>query len=291
MKKKLTAGLALAMVLVLATAVALAWGLGYSSKASATLSARDALMKRYGLTQDMVRMFEHEETTQENGKNVTVYYSTFQSTFINAKAMGTYTVVTDKAGNATVTWSHDDADPAVWQNGDLTSPVWGAPQMQQSLDRYAAYRKWWAENETVYDLPLAEQQKLFAQLAKIVAPLTLDDQPLDPEKTLSGEADGTVPPNATPEPSPVETPAPTARPGDISVEQAIALARQAMADAYNLSEQALDAYELEVFYQFDSDGNCCVMFYGTESMGSVTLRPTDGQIQEVVLDSGLGGKG
>lgn len=293
MKKKLGVGFILAAVLALLAAVALAVGLTYSPRFTAIQTARQALMEKYHLTQEMVRMFSWEETSERDGITVTEYYimDGQGSQFTNPEAMGRYTVTQDGRGNATVAWSHDGVAPSVWMNGDLNSPVWGAPQLQALLDRYAAYQQWWKENEDVYKLSMAQQKQRFAELDRLVAPLKLADGPIDPNETPGLFAAETVEPNATPDAIPTQAPAPTPMPGDLPAEQLILLARQAMAEEYGLTEQEMDTYWITVWYQYDAEGHCGVDFNGSQTCGYVVLNPANGEIQQVKMDSALSGNG
>ncbi|HML47656.1 MAG TPA: hypothetical protein PKE04_13005, partial [Clostridia bacterium] len=90
----------------------------------------------------------------EQDGRTTVVFTTGNSMFIQPHAIGEYTVVIDARGRAVATWSHDDADPAAWRDGDLSSPVWGAPQLEQALSRYEIYRQWHKDHENVHGLPM-----------------------------------------------------------------------------------------------------------------------------------------
>ncbi len=274
----------LAAILVMLAAVGLALGLRYSPKAVSVLTAREAVMQKYGLTSDMMRMFGNEIVETQGDKTITSFSCTVVSPFTNGEAMGTYTVTEDKNGNKTAAWSHDDADKAIWQGKDLTAPIWGAEQLQQTIERYALYDAWNKEHYIeLAELPPEEQAKLNGELAELIAPLSLDRHELvDPPYAETAEAPIVIS---------AEAPMPTARPNDIAAEQAIQIARQAMAEAYSLTEQELDTYENEVMYRYGNEDTCMVMFYGTETMGNVVLNSTDGEVQEVELDSPVGGNG
>jgi hypothetical protein len=128
MKKKLTAGLVLAIVLiVLAVTAVAAYMLLWSPQADAVSLARQALSKVYGLTPETMGCFI--TNAEQNGDAWTV---TFTGEAYNPGLLGTYTVVVTDGG-AAASWTHDDVDPAVWKNGGLSSPVWGQPQIAEAL--------------------------------------------------------------------------------------------------------------------------------------------------------------
>ncbi|MDD3409232.1 MAG: hypothetical protein PHY12_00325 [Eubacteriales bacterium] len=131
MKRKMSLGFVLAMVLVLLAAVALAWGLSYSPEVSATLAARNAVMEKYGLTQEAMDMLGTR--TEETAQGTVVRFVLSGEMSKEEERVGTYTVTVAKDGSAAAEWSHDDVDPAVYADGSLEDEVWGGKQI-------AAYR-------------------------------------------------------------------------------------------------------------------------------------------------------
>ena len=128
MKKKLTAGLVLAIVLILLTVTAFAaYMLLWSPQADAVSRARQALADAYGLTPETMGCFI--TNAEQNGDAWTV---TLTGEAFNPGLLGTYTVVVTHGG-AAASWTHDDAEPAVWKSGGLSSPVWGQPQISEAL--------------------------------------------------------------------------------------------------------------------------------------------------------------
>lgn len=279
----------LTLVLIALTAVAIAVGLSYSGKYMATRTARQALMDEYHLTQEMVKMFASEQTRNEKGQAQIRFYNQDGSQFVNAEAMGWYTVTLDDKGAASVTWSHDDVDAALWQNGDLTAPAWGAPQLKALLEKYALYQQWQDAHPSIHELPMAEQERLYQELHQLMAPLKLVDGPIHTTADVALMMEDATQPVTMP--SDVAPLSPTPQPGDLSAEQLKVLARQAMAEEFGLTEQELDAFLITVYYQYNADGDCCVDFNGYEAGGYVVMRPADGQVQEVWLDSPLDSNG
>ena len=129
-------GIALAIyaVLALASAVALAAGLVFSDRVDVQEKAEQALMERYGLTQDMLSVFQRD--VDEAADTVT-FTPLGESSDQLVKRLGTYTV-TVRGGAATASWSHD-GEPV---GGDLTSPVWDAGLLGQALERRTAGEEW-----------------------------------------------------------------------------------------------------------------------------------------------------
>ena len=221
-KKKIRAGLVLAVSLLLVAAVALAIGLSKSPEYAMLEKARQTVCEQYGLKPEWLTMFN--TTVGSVAGKQTVLFTTVPSSFVQVDAIGKYTVEIAADGQATASWSHDDVDPSLWRNADLTASVWGAPQLEQMFTRYTAYRKWWAEHENVYDLPLAQQTALFAELQQIIAPLTL---PPECSATVGDTA-----PLATPTPMPVPTAALTA-------------AKEALSGRYALTDDMLSLFHLD----------------------------------------------
>lgn len=223
MKKKLSVSFALIVSLVfITTAVAFAIGLTKSQQYTTVSAAREALMERYDLTQDMIALFDTQ--TEEANGITTITFTTSGSSFIDPDTVGQYTAVVDTQGDITVSWSHDDADPAAWADGDLTSPVWGAPQLAQSLARYALYTQWWEEHDraAVYSLPTEEREALFDELRAAVAPLELVEIPRE-EPTQAIE--------------PLATPV-----VNLTDDDASRIAAQALYDRYGLTEEMLTLF-------------------------------------------------
>lgn len=127
-KKKLTASLALALILVLLAATALAAVLlSCSPQADAVAKARAALAEKYGLSPDALGTFTPHAAKEEGQWRVT-----FTSAFFHPSLVGEYRVLVD-GKDAQASWSHDKADRAVWEKAGLESPVWGQPQISEAL--------------------------------------------------------------------------------------------------------------------------------------------------------------
>ena len=202
MKRKLSLGLVLVIALALLAAVALAIGLTYSPGYAAVQTARKAVMEKYGLTSDMLRLYI-ESIKAENGAT-TVLFQGAGSEFLKEEPMGDYTATVDGRGNAVAAWTHDGADASALEKGDLTSAGWGPRQLQMALDRYQTYQQWCQETPALYLLPVAEQAERMAALDAAIAPCHVSMTRTE-----------------TPEAS------------DLPEEEALALARQAVQDTYH----------------------------------------------------------
>ena len=127
-RRKMSLAMALAVLMTLLAATALAVTLiRYSPRVSSENRARRLLMAEYGLTRETLGLFS-SEVIQE-GKETVV---TFTPTMWEDDLTGVYTVRV-RGNEATASWSHDDLDPALWQDGGFDAPVWGQPQLAAYL--------------------------------------------------------------------------------------------------------------------------------------------------------------
>lgn len=128
-KKMMTSVLIAAMMLVLLTATAFAvYTLTRSEQDNMVSQARKALMSEYGLTTETLGLF-YVETEQTGDK----WDITFVADGFYPPLLGDYVVKIAPETPVDVSWTHDNVDPALWQEGELTAPVWGQPQMLYAL--------------------------------------------------------------------------------------------------------------------------------------------------------------
>lgn len=123
--------IALIVVMCMSTVAVAAMVLNYSPSVSALKRAREAVMDKYGLTQTTLGLFNYEMSMTEEA-----YVFEFHSDVLNEERQevaGCYTVIVPENREPSVTWSHDDVDPALWQSGDMNAPVWGQPQLETFL--------------------------------------------------------------------------------------------------------------------------------------------------------------
>lgn len=142
---------AVALLLLALAGTALAIGLHFSEGFSIQQQARQAVMARYGLTDEMMDLFTCE--LQEDGS------VRFIVQFANPARMGEYTV-TCTDGVWTAAWSHDGADETQLKSGDLSSPAWGASQLARLLAAYRQQAVNWSAVLDISQLTLEERAAL-----------------------------------------------------------------------------------------------------------------------------------
>ena len=167
MKRKISVALAVALAVLLLAATALGLGMLKSESYSTVEKARQALAEKYGLTAEMLAMF-NVQAGEENGVSV-VQFSTTDSVFMDSYRAGAYSVAIDRSGNACAVWSHDGVNDPDLEDGNLRASAWGAKQLQAVLDRSAYYWNWLNEFSTA--LPISEQLEKYAELDAAMAPL------------------------------------------------------------------------------------------------------------------------
>lgn len=205
MKRKMTLSLALVAAIVLMASIALAAvTLVYSPSASALKQAREVLIDRYGLTHTTLGMFMTGLSMDDDTITVTFYGDWMASYGGNA---GDYTV-TLREGEVTAAWTHDEADPAIWQSGDPDAPIWGQPQLEAFLRERTI-------GGTVIDAPDTDENAVTYEFA------TCTPEPVPAEE---------------PELVPIEIIEVTPSPNDLPRDEALAIARAALMENYGLSE-------------------------------------------------------
>lgn len=135
--------LVIALVVLAFAATALAVGLHFSGPFTAQRQARQAIMDKYGLTEEMLDLFTYQ--VQPDG---TVLFTT---QFL-AERLGEYTV-TPSQGEWTAAWSHENI-----------STAWGTQQLAQVLPLYRQYAAGWAAVTDIGQLTLEERAALDAPL-------------------------------------------------------------------------------------------------------------------------------
>lgn len=129
MKKLLALILALLLLPTLAAAEPV-----MSPEMNALKTANEVLMTRYGLTLPALGLFEI--SVDLCGETAIV---TYRGHVVPEALAGTYYVIIAPHGVQPL-WTHDGS-LLPWQDGDLNSPVWGMPQLQQYLNVSAGKRK------------------------------------------------------------------------------------------------------------------------------------------------------
>ena len=200
--------LALALLLALATA-AVALTLHFSGRLDARLLARQAVMEKYGLTEEMLDLFAY--TPAEEGTDGT---ARFAATGEYYEQLGVYTVRRAAAGGLETAWSHDGADAALLTSGSLASSAWGAKQLERILALYRERTANWTTALNPAGLTLEERAALDAPLLEIQeAGMLIHIAP--------GE-------------------------GDLSPSEAETIARRTIAERYGVSLEALSAHSARI---------------------------------------------
>lgn len=177
MKKKMT--LIMAMILavtILTTGALAAAGLIFSPRYDALQLANQALLDKYGITEEMQPGLIHT-IAEENGATV-ITYNVAEHTVMKENRFGTYTV-TVRNGKADAVWSMDDMDTT----GGLDAAAWGAEQLLMYTRSNSTVMTYMESHDMLMNLPFDEAQ-FWQQAAKweenkktalAMAQITLDD--------------------------------------------------------------------------------------------------------------------
>lgn len=177
MKKKMT--LIMAMILavtILTTGTLAAAGLIFSPRYDALQLANQALLDKYGITEEMHPSLIHT-ITEENGTTV-ITYNVAEHTVMKENRFGTYTV-TIRNGKADATWSMDGINT---DNG-LGAAAWGSEQLLMYVRNYSTVMSYMNDHNMLtnlsFDVTLVSQQaakwEKDKKVALSMAQITLDD--------------------------------------------------------------------------------------------------------------------
>jgi len=262
--------LAACMVLAVTAAVAGAAGMLFSEEYDAVRLAHRALAEEYGITEEMQTYFA-QEVTEEDGVTTIVFSGMTGLRHV----LGTYTVIIQD-GRAVVSWSKDGEST----EGELDAYAWGAKQIEILLEM--------AKQENGISRGYHKAQEIRAQM---------DGEDLTVSITKGGDAtvvklDGTQIDEAK---------------ISISEEEAIAIARQAFAGEYGLTQKQLDMLLYEKDYAGytyavrDGVTICEVWFWLHQDENAVhtdgdglywaRVNAQTGVIEEMFYDSALAGNG
>ena len=123
--------LLLLLALVLAAPATMAAEITLSPDVLALQRANRVLMDKYGHTHETLGLFH--VSLQCYGEQHLITYRSNGS--IPDTLTGEYlAIVLDE--DIHVIWTHDNADAALWQSGDLNSPAWGVKQLTAYLDAH-----------------------------------------------------------------------------------------------------------------------------------------------------------
>ena len=269
MSVRRAAALAACMVM-LATACAGAAGLLFSDEYVAVRLAHRALAEEYGITEEMQTYFA-QDVREENGVTTIVFSGMTGLHHV----LGEYTV-TIRDGEATVSWSKDGEST----EGDLDAHAWGAKQIEILLER--------AKQENGNSRGYHKAQEIRAQM---------DGEELTVSITKGGDATVVKLDDAQIDQTSIS----------VSEKEAIAIAKQAFAQEYGLTQAQLDAmiYEkdyagytyairegktiCEVWFWLHQDEE--VLHTAGDGLYWARINAETGVVEEMMYDSALAGNG
>ena len=150
--------LAIGVAGVLLMTTALAVGLRWSARSNALRTARQAVMGKYGLTQETMAVFS--ESSEEERGRWTVRY---MPTLFDVSAMGNYMAVIENGTAIEVNWSHDDTPEPEASGSGFDAPAWGQPQLESALEIRQAHQQTFVEG---YNEPSTDIRKALEDAAE-----------------------------------------------------------------------------------------------------------------------------
>lgn len=287
--KKISTTFILIAAIVCLSVTALAAGLVFSQKYDAVRLANRALEEKYGLTPDLQSLLWRDTKENEDG-SATVTYAVFAAQDLPADRIGVYTV-TVKGNRAEASWSHDGEST----EGGLQAEAYGKEQLQRISYDYAN-----AMDEMnrlgIMTLPSSGMAPNPALKDGQITEWTEEDQRIaDEAEALAAEEDRKR----------LADLAEAESKGTLSLEEAVRIGREAVAQEYGLNaEQAGKLAAEESCFCVSEDGGTRVdlLFWlwqsdngdqFTEKDGQywVTVDLKDGTIEDIVYDSGLAANG
>ena len=270
MSMRKAAALAACMVMLVTAAIAGAAGMLFSNEYDAVRLAHRALAEEYGITEEMQTYFA-QEVTEANGVTTIVFSGMEDMRHV----LGEYTV-TIRDGEATVSWSKDGQST----EGELDAYAWGAKQIEILLEM--------AKQENGFSRGYHKAQEIRAQM---------DGEELTVTITKGGDATVVKLDDAQIDRAVIS----------VSEEEAIAIAKQAFAKEYGLTQQQL----YQMIYEKDyagytyaiRDGKtiCEVWFWLHQNEDVVhsdgdglywaRINAESGVVEEMMYDSALAGNG
>lgn len=205
-----------AILTVLMLGTAIAWGISFSARYQAQRQAADAIKSSYGLSYEMLDLFTTERDNTADG-----WIIRYTSNAMYGKELGVYTAEKKSDGTVKAAWSHDNADQELVASGDLSSPAWGAKQLERILPLYHERMQNWKNIQNYEALTLEEKAALDAPLLEVPnSDLLINILPTD---------------------------------NDVTVEAAAQIAHDAVKEKYGVSEETLSAYQISTaFHQYGS---------------------------------------
>lgn len=194
-------------------------------------------------------------TVEEKAGETVVTYSADEDVGDFAWKLGDY-IVTIRDGKAEASWSNDGE--AV--GGDFSSDVWDTALLARGIERRKAGEEWYE----------------------------ITGETLETGESLSGAE------KTTPEVSAAGESAVQPGEGMLAEQEALALARQALASDGGISAEALNDPENELYAVCQKEEGKTVWnvwFHSAEGISVVTLDAADGTILDVIVDTGMAGNG
>ncbi len=173
----------LVVLLCMTTAATAAVTIRYSTKLSVQKLAMQALHDAYGLTRSSLGLFTVEFVEDETG--VHVWYRA--NAFLPTERVGDYHVLID-GGDASVSWTHDDKDPALWLSGDPESPCWGEKQLQVYLTMDIVERDAWLQQFLTENAEEGDELSTYGSLSFVVVRAEAGDMPFREAQALADAA-------------------------------------------------------------------------------------------------------
>ncbi len=175
-KRKMTMSLAFALVLMMMASVALAATLLFSPRYDALQLADQALLEKYGITEEMQPALHHNITEIDGA--VVVTYEMVEGIVMRENRFGMYTV-TVRDGKAEAAWSMDGMDTV----GGLEAPAWGSEQLMMYVQNYAQVGSYMESHGMLQNAPMVtpapagvpDKWNQDKQTALSMAKITLED--------------------------------------------------------------------------------------------------------------------
>lgn len=268
---KATTKLALTMMiaLVLMATTALAATLLFSPRYDALQLADQALLEKYGITEEMQPALHHNITEADGA--VIVTYELVEGIVMRENRFGVYTV-TVRDGKAEAAWSMDGMDTA----GGLEAPAWGSEQLLMYVQNYARVGSYMESHGMLQNAPMVTP-----------APADIPDKWEHDKQTALSMAQITLEDAAA-----IGREAVTARYG-LTEQQAAMLVRFDGSDPDGYSDES--TYEI-----VEGRPMVNLFFHLTQKPGEwvekdgiyvVTINLLDGAVEDIYYDTGLMGNG
>lgn len=270
MSAKRTAALAVCMAMLVTAVCAGAAGLLFSDDYDAVRLAHRALAEEYGITEEMQTFFA-QKVTEDHGVT-TIVFSGMPGLH---HVLGEYTVII-RDGDVAVSWSKDNEST----DGGLDAYAWGAGQIRILIEM--------AKQENGISRGYHKAQEIRAQM---------DGEEMTVSITKGGDVTIVKLDDAQIEAAHI----------GVSEEEAIAIAKQAFAAEYGLSQEQLDRMLYEKDYAgytyavMDGKTICEVWFWlhqdedivhsDGDGLYSARINAETGIVEELMYDSALAGNG